>query len=267
MNEFIVRDGLLVEGDIVANNISVDSITINGVSGGVINASTVTYNHPQYDNIAEALDSLLYVVPDVLSVLITINSYVGYKSGNNLEVGSSVTDLDITWTLNKTLNGDSPTASLNQSIGSVVTTKGPNTHNYINTFTGNKTFTLSVSELDTDLVTQNDSRGSSVNFIWNKYWGTSASISLNDASIIALQNYSLSTNNNSSFSTSPSAEYIYFVSPQSFGTASFVVGGLSVTFQRTEVNGFTNASGGSTNYYVYRSQTVQNGSNISIEVS
>jgi hypothetical protein len=39
-----------------------------------------------------------------------------------------------------------------------------------------------------------------------------------------------------------------------------------VTFDQTSISSFTNESGGVTDYYVYRSQTKQNGENISIEV-
>ena len=251
-------------GDINANTLNVNSISI---SGGNMDASTISYSHPTYTNIEDALNTLLYIAPDISAMSISINSYTGYKEGNILEQGSEVTDLDINWTLNKSLNGGSPTATLNQSIGSVTTLKGPNVENYNVTFTSNKTFTLSVSEIDPDSNTQTDSRNSSVSFRWKAYWGVSSSPSLNNSDVLSLGNEALLNNNNRSFTLSPSAQYIYFVSPQSFGTASFVVGGLSVTFNQLSLNSFINSSNGTTNYYVYRSQSIQNGSNISIEVS
>jgi hypothetical protein len=261
--------GITTGTDSTIPNSYVTHAKLAAISASANDADEINYenpNFPQYPDVAAALNSLLYVAPNINSIGVTVNAFTGNGSGTTYEVGSTITDLDINWTLNKDLNGGSPTASLNQSIGSVPTTT-PGSYNYTTSFTSNRTFTLSISELNPDSVLQSDNSSRSVNFRWKRHWGTSSLTSLNNSQVLALASNELSTNNNKTFTVSPTAEYIYFASPQSFGTASFVVGGLSVTFSQTGIASFTNNSGGTTSYYVYRSLTVQNGTGIEVEVS
>lgn len=238
-------------------------------------AGGVTYDgNPNYTTVEEALNSLLYVAID-------ITSWSRSGASSTYEVGDTANITGFTWATNKNLNGDSPTVEVDKTspttvndivVPALVDFTGANSGSLVYAETLNPSsattysYRLRLTETDPDSATQQDSSTTSVAFRWRRHWGVSSNASLTSGDILTLPSSELSTNNNKTFTVSPSAEYIYFVHPTSFGTTSFVVGGLSVTFDEFTVS-HTNAFGVTTNYYVYRSQTVQNGSGIVVEAS
>lgn len=224
--------------------VGVDIITSTEQGGS--DASDITYeNNASYDTVEEALDALFYVTPDVSGFSNNVGS---------VEIGSTITSVVLNWSLNKTMTS----ASINQSIGSVL---GVLTYTHSTSFTTDRTYTITVSD-----GTNSDSASTAIYFRSKRYWGTNANTSLDSTAILALSG-ELSTSKTKSWSQNGNGQYIYYVYPASFGTATFTVNGLLSTSWTLSVQSHTNASGYSSSYNVYRTNNVQNGTGIQIEVS
>ena len=184
---------------------------------------------------------------------ITISSFTG---GSTNEIGSTVNSVSLVWTLSKT-----PTSqSLNNGIGAI--TVGTTNYNYVTPITGNTTFTLTVSD-----GTTTPTANTSVTFLPRAWWGTNANTSLSSAQILTLSNNTLTSTRSRSFTINGGGQYIYYAYPSSYGAATFTVNGLLSTAWTLTVVSHTNASGHTQNYNVYRTNTIQNGTGISIVVS
>jgi hypothetical protein len=100
-----------------------------------------------------------------------------------------------------------------------------------------------------------------------RYWGVNASASLSDAQIIALSSEFLTstpgTYVKSSFILNPTNEYVYYCYPASIaGTPTFWLNSLQITaIHNIGPVTFINSQGYSESYNIYRSDTVQTGTN------
>ena len=212
-------------------------------------AEKVTYvnaAYPAVSNVKDALDELLYFPPSA-TLTITV------AGGTTHEIGSAVDEVTLSWSFNKDVSGVTLT-----DFGPVVT---PGMH----TFTGlglttNKSWTITGSDGK-----QSASATRSVLFQHQRYWGTSPETSLDSADILALSN-EFATGRAQSRTMDGNGQYIYFAYPKSWGQASFKVNGLDNTAWTESEVAFTNASGHTETFYVYWSNTLQNGSGLSIEV-
>lgn len=108
-----------------------------------------------------------------------------------------------------------------------------------------------------------------VTWMWKRYWGSFASavpptdvaFSISDAQILALSGNELSTTRvQTRNGINAAGNYLVFAWPTAWGEPSFVINGLvSTAFKKVRSNSFTNASGGSTTYDVWVSNTTQAG--------
>ena len=206
-----------------------------GGSGGPTTAENTSYGNYGYDNVAEALDSLLYEP-------ITIGSFtnnVGTK-----EMGTVVDTVKFNWTTNKT-----PT-SLSLAGETLDPTAKEHTLNKQGISTA-KSWTLkAVDEKGTAA-----SKNTSVSFLNAVYWGIgSVGADSVDSDFIKGLSKQLASARTKTFTVSPGAGlYIYYAYPSRFGAATFFVGGFEGGFDYfTEID-FTNASGYTEKYTVYRS--------------
>jgi len=184
---------------------------------------------------------------------INISSFTG---GSSNEIGSTVNSVDLEWTINKTETSQ----SINQGIGSL--TVGVRDYNYATPITTNTTFTITAGDGTTV-----DTANTTVAFYHRRWWGTSANTSLSSAQILGLANNEFGSSRSKSFTINGNSEYIYYAYPAAWGTATFTVNGLLNTAWTLDVVSHTNASGHVENYNVYRTNTTQSGSGISIAVS
>ena len=181
-----------------------------------------------------------------------INSFTG---GSDAEIGSTVASVSLKWTLNKTpelltIDGTQQDTALRS-----LTVAGP--------FTATKSFTLLAR----------DARGAvaqtttALTFKHRKYYGTSSKSTLTNADILALANKPFATSRATSVSTydCTGGRYPYICFPKSWGTPSFIVGGLPNSDFSIEEVSLTNASGATTAYYVCRTNGIQTGK-LQIEV-
>lgn len=163
-----------------------------------------------------------------------------------VEIGATVASTVLTWTLTA---GAITWQSLDNSIGEIAPAS-TRTTTHTSSYTTDRTYTLTY----TDGVTTNTS-SSSVTFLPHRYWGVSASATLTDAEVRALnQDYTQSRSQTRSLTTS--ASYFYFAWPAAFGAASsWTVDGFADdgwTLQGGAAQTVVNASGYSQSYYIYR---------------
>jgi hypothetical protein len=205
----------------------------------------VSYNG---DTLKNTLDDLFYVNPTV-----------SLSGGSSYEKGQTVSTVNLSWTYNKS---GIVSQSINQGIGSL----DPDLRAYAHegqTITTNRTYTITGND------GKNNCSGSATIAFYNKrYYGTSADGTLDDSEILAQLTGEFSTSRSQirTFNCS-GGQYFYIIYPSSWGTASFKVGGLSFTDMNLEVRSFTNASGYSENYNIYRPNNIQTGNAILVEVS
>ena len=90
---------------------------------------------------------------------------------------------------------------------------------------------------------------------WSRYWGFSDTIPSSSASVLALGNSELSTSNSKTINTTPPSEqYFTYAVPTSFGLPTITLNGFTADDAFTsQTVSITNASGGTTNYYIITS--------------
>lgn len=203
-----------------------------------VDAADVPYLNVAYPTVAAALDFLLYTPIDITS----FTNGVG-----TVEVGTTVNNIDLDWTLSKT----PVTQSLNQGIGSLATATRDYTAS--GTYTSSITFTLTVSD-----GTSSDNASTTASFQHRRYWGSSANTSLTDPQILGLTK-EFSSSRVQSRTLSPSAQYVYFAYPTSFGAATFTVNGLLNSAWTLVQRNVVNASGHSEPFNIYRSDNLLTG--------
>lgn len=208
--------------------------------------SYTTPSDPTVTNVQEALDKVFYVTP---SVTMTSNHATQEK-------GVTVTNLILSWSINKSIVSQ----SINQGIGSLDPSLRSHSLSGL-TLTTNTSYMITVNDGKTPATST-----ATVSFMQKRYWGTSALTSLADGDIIALSS-EFSSSRAQSRTMNGNGEYIYFAYPSSFGAATFTVNGLLSTAWTLVTRSFINASGYSESYNIYRSNTVQNGTGISIVIS
>lgn len=123
------------------------------------------------------------------------------------------------------------------------------------------TYTITVNSSD-----KSDNSSVTINWRWKRYWGKSADQTITDADILALTGAGVGTGNE--FATNRQknydgidggGNYLVFAFPASFGTPTFKINGLTSTaFTKVRENTFINASGGSTTYQVWVSNSQMN---------
>lgn len=217
----------------------------SGGGGGDIdfsgNAEDVTYNNPNYSELTSVdlaldkiLDKLYYVKP-------SITSFNMSPSTIQYEKGQTIPSLSFTWSYNKNITS--------QSLSDCNITLSDRKATYSTPITSNKSFTLTCSDGEnTASVSKN------ITFFDKIYWGSKDRSSLDSEFVLSLSDSKFATAKAGTYSmTIPTGEYGYIAIPSSFGDLSSVwIGGFEVTvLNRGEID-FTNASGYTSKYKIYR---------------
>lgn len=165
------------------------------------------------------------------------------------EIGSTVTETVITWSFNKepktqTIKFGSEVAEvLDKSIRS-------------KTYSG-KTITSNTSIVITATDERNAqaSRTLNITFQPRAYWGVAQNKEIYDsADILALSESALTSTRTRNINVNAGeGEHIIYAIPSSFGTPTFKINGFEGGFVKVGTINFTNASGYSQNYDVYKS--------------
>ena len=217
-------------------------------SGGVDNLSDLPYSNPSYPNITnaqQAFDELLYTAPSIIS-------FTSVPSVREYEIGSVIiAPIIFNWSLNKTV--------VNQAISNIGNIPvGTFTTKYNNSIASNKTFTLTVSDNKNNTAT----RSITFSFLYPKYYGAVAEPDVYDNDfILNLSGYKLASSRNGTFNVNAGTnEYIYFCIPIKWGTPTFNVGGFDGGFFKVAEINFTNNSGHTEPYSIWRSDNLSLGS-------
>ena len=177
---------------------------------------------------------------------------------NQAEQGSTVNAVTLNYTMNKvpeaaSLDGlpyevTAPTGTIQQS-GAI---------------TANRTWTLIAQDERGAVAT----KAATLAFLWKAYFGAAAAPgAINSAFLLSLANGVLTASRARTFTVNAGAgQYIWYAVPSSFGPCTFKVGGFDGGFTKVSTFSHTNASGGATNYDVYRSDNANLG-NTTVTVS
>ena len=205
------------------------------------NAEYITYYNSNYSdlfNVSSALDKILdklyYVKP-------SITSFNMSPSTTQYEKGQTVSSLSFTWSYNKNITS--------QSLSNCSITLSDRKATYSTPITSNKSFTLTCSDGENTA-----SASKSITFFDKIYWGSKAKSSMDSEFILSLSDSKFATAKAGTYSmTIPTGEYGYIAIPSSFGELSSVwIGGFEATvLNRGEID-FTNASGYTSKYKIYR---------------
>ena len=217
-------------------------------SGGVDNLSDLPYSNPSYPNITnaqQAFDELLYTAPSIIS-------FTSVPSVREYEIGSVIiAPIIFNWSLNKTV-----VSQVVSDIGNIPV--GTFTTKYNTSINSNKTFTLTVSDNKNNTAT----RSITFSFMYPKYYGAVVEPDIYDNDfILNLSGYKLASSKNGTFNVNAGTnEYIYFCIPTKWGTPTFNVGGFDGGFFKVAEINFTNNSGHTEPYSIWRSDNLSLGS-------
>ena len=196
-------------------------------------------NYPSWTNVKKALDGIMakidYIKPEITSF--TSIAQAVY------EVWEKVSNIVFNWTTNKDITTQTLT-------GCPLADANVRTATYTNDITSNKTFTLTIGDGQ-----NTTSKNISISFRNKIYYGSSVIPTDFDSTfILGLSNKQFATGKSGSFDiTVGSNEYGFIAFPSSFGTLSSVkIGGFDTDVISCGTISFTNASGGTTNYNIYR---------------
>ena len=200
--------------------------------------------YPEMATVADALDQLLYVTP-------AVKTFTSSPAFGAYEIGSTVSNPKFTWSYNK--------AIVNQNITGI-TLDDPSVREYQHTanITSSTTFTLSASDNKAKSATKNGS----FNFKHKRYFGVAEVPETYDSNfILGLTGKEFCTGRTkSAFSLNAGAgQYMFYCFPASYGTPTFNVGGFDGGFELAATIDFTNASGNTTSFVIWKSENANLG--------
>jgi hypothetical protein len=205
------------------------------------------------------------------------------NSVNTVEIGSQIISVSLGWSISPT---NTPVASqtLTASQGTTSGASATNTRSatafipgpigFPNApFTTDTTWTLTVND-GTGLPGSTVTAQTSIAFRHYMSWGIASTTSLDNSQIRNLHTNTpagagreFRTVKGKSVSISGNGQYIYFAYPASFGAASFIVNNAPNTAWISNTVTYTNSSGNSSQFLIYRSTDVQFGTSIPITIN
>ncbi len=184
--------------------------------------------------------TLKSTIEDIQYSPISITSFTNDK--NTVEIGTTITSVVFKWTTNKTPK----TLTLdNSTISNTLTTTTLSGQS----ITANKTFTLKA----TDDRNASVSKTTAITFCNGVYYGAAAPATVDSTFILKLTKALQSSKAKTFDCTTGSGQYIWYAIPTRYGTPSFNVGGFDGGFSKVSTIQFTNASGYTESYEVYKS--------------
>ncbi|EHF00059.1 hypothetical protein [Enterocloster citroniae] len=240
---------------------ALENIQKNAVTPEQISEAVETYmeKNPEItlpDDILPRITALENQIADLLYKAISITSFT--TNVTTAELGSTVNSLTLKWTTNKVpksliLDSEVINTSLSQKV---LTNAG---------ITSDKTYRLTA----TDERNASASKTASIAFLNGCYYGVSSDVSdaaINNQLILSFTKV-LSNSKARTITVNPGTdEYIYYAIPARLGTPVFKVSGFEGGFSLAKTLSFTNASGYTENYNVYRSTNKGLG-NTTIDIS
>lgn len=198
---------------------------------GASSAEEVTYNDR---TVKDVLDDLLYTPIQITDFTNNVNT---------VEMGRTIDSVVLNWNYNKTpktltLDGDGIDVSLKTKTIENAAIKQ------------NKTFTLKA----TDDRNASSQKTTSITFLNGVYYGTATTQEVYDSAFILKLMKSLQGSKGKTFTVNAAeGENIFYIIPTRYGTPAFKVGGFDGGFAKAATIQFTNSSGYTESYDIWKS--------------
>lgn len=221
----------------------------NGGGGGGVSKD---YVDQSVSGVREYVDAIVNY--EAITGTLTLSGTVPSSSGGKLEKGQALTQATLSWSFSK-VPADG-TASLTDH-GAISAKTGSTTLQYDPPVTSNKTWTLTGKETQVPGKSQAQvTKTATVQFLNGVYYGAAEAPAEIDSAFLLGSGFTktLSASRVGSFTADAAAgKYIWYALPASMGKCAFKVGGFDGGFALVATIQFTNASGHTESYYVYRS--------------
>lgn len=220
------------------------------LAGGISEEEKQTINN-RLTNMEQTLADHLYAQNPFSITSFSISGYTtiedGAKSGSNVEIGSTVTNVTLAWAFSRdpktvTLNNDPQTATKTASESLPVNIKLDKP--------GNERWTLkAIDERGTEVTKSAD-----LYFVNGVYYGVAEQPAQIDDAFIKSLTRTLRSSKLTSFNANvTSGKYLWYCLPAGYGTCAFSLGVLPGGVSLIDTIRFENASGYVESYYIYRS--------------
>jgi len=253
MTVAVVGDGKtykLITNPAEAATVDADWEEVVTGGSGASTADAVSYG---VMTVAEALDKLLYLAPLITAFTNDVNT---------VEIGSTVNAINFNWALNKTVTSQ----TIDNGIG--IIEPGTTTIAVEGLIvTADTVYTLTVDD-GTTQEGHTIAKTTNVRFLNKRYVGVSASATLDDAGVIALTGEFASSRAMNKTLDATGGKYLYVAIPTSFAcdVNKFKIGGLFNSAWTLVTRAFVNASGHSSSYDIFRTDSIQTGAAINVEI-
>jgi hypothetical protein len=191
----------------------------------------------------EDVETLKQQMANLLYTAISVTSFT-HNAGTK-EYGQTVSSVNLSWAINKTptaltLDGEALDVSLrSKALTGLSITKDKN-----------KTWKL----VATDERGAKSEKTTTISFCNGVYYGVGAAQDAYDSAFVMGLTKNLRSNKLTSVTvTAGEGEYIFYCLPKRMGTCTFKVGGFEGGFELVATMSFTNASGYTEDYYIYKS--------------
>lgn len=193
-------------------------------------------------------DEYKRMIDDLAYVPMAISAFT--NSVNTVEMGSTVDAVTLNWTLNKEPEYQKVDSTAVDKTLRTLALAGQG-------ITADKTFTLSATDERNKTVTKT----TSIYFRNGVYWGVGADTGAFDSAFVLALTKGLQASRGKTFTVNAGAgQHIYYAVPTRFGACAFNVGGFDGGFGKAATIEFTNASGYTESYDIYKSDNAGLGS-------
>lgn len=193
-------------------------------------------------------DEYKQMIEDLAYVPIAINSFT--NNVNTVEMGQTITEVTLSWTLNKEPEAQSVDGTTVEKTLRTLALTGQ-------AITADKTFTLSATDERDKTVTKT----TAIYFRNGVYWGVGEDRESFDSAFLLTLTKGLQATKAKTFTVNAGAgEHIYYAVPARYGACAFNVGGFDGGFSKAATIDFTNASGYTESYDIYKSDNAGLGS-------
>lgn len=266
-SSYLGDDNIALVGNITNGTWNGSTISVSRGGTGATNASGARSNLGS-TTIGDALFTAQNQIAARQALGLQVYNNTFTNSINTVEIGSTVNSVTLGWVISPT----NATYQLRNITGLNQTNSVTNNQSTLSLtnlgLTAGATWTLTVG----DGLGITNTATTSVLFQNYMTWGRTTNATLNNQALQALHTTgggagrAFATSRSRTISMSGTGQYFYIAYPQGFGEASFTVGGLPNSAWTAFTNSYTNSSGYVTNYLIYRTDTLQFGSNVGITV-
>lgn len=244
----VTDEGIAFEDSVITSKVIVQEVDAENLyTNDEINDMFVKQEAGKGLSENDFTDEYRQLIDDLAYTAIAFTSASATNATN--EIGSTVTETAVTWSFNK--EPKAQTIKFGPEVAEVLD-KSIRSKTYSGkTITSNTSIVITA----TDERNAQASRTLNITFQPRAYWGVAQNKEIYDsADILALSGSALTSTRTRNINVNAGeGEHIIYTIPSSFGTPTFKINGFEGGFVKVGTINFTNASGYSQNYDVYKS--------------